>query len=108
VFRQAPIAIAGEEFCVNLHIMPLAGYDLVLGTQWMVTLGPIVWDFTKRTMSFTRQGCSVRWADVTARQTPLLGATASPTALLDELLSIFGGLFTEPTGLPPQRARHGY
>jgi hypothetical protein len=42
VFRQAPNAIAGEEFCVDLYIMPVAGYDLVLSTQWMVTLGPIV------------------------------------------------------------------
>jgi hypothetical protein len=42
MFRQAPIAIAGEEFCVDLYIMPVAGYDLVLSTQWMVTLGPIV------------------------------------------------------------------
>ena len=32
VFRQALIAIVGEEFCVDLYIMPLAGYDLVLGT----------------------------------------------------------------------------
>jgi hypothetical protein len=42
VLRQAPIAITGEEFCVDLYIMPLIGYDLVLGAQWMVTLGPIV------------------------------------------------------------------
>jgi hypothetical protein len=55
-------------------------------------------------MAFTRQGRSVRWADVTARQTPLLAATASPTALLDEMLSSFGGRFAEPIGLPPQRA----
>jgi hypothetical protein len=32
VLRQAPISIAGEEFRVDLYIMPLAGYDLVLGT----------------------------------------------------------------------------
>ncbi|WVZ69639.1 hypothetical protein U9M48_018398 [Paspalum notatum var. saurae] len=76
VFRQAPLTIAGEEFCVDLYIMPLAGYDLVLGTQWMVTLGPIVWDFTKRTMAFTRHGRPVCWDDVTARRTPLLAATS--------------------------------
>ncbi|WVZ78855.1 hypothetical protein U9M48_026503 [Paspalum notatum var. saurae] len=70
VLRHTPINIAGEEFCVDLYIMPLAGYDLVLGTQWLVTLGPVVWDFTKRTMSFTRQGRAVCWADVTARGPP--------------------------------------
>jgi hypothetical protein len=54
VIRQAPISIDGEQFLVDLFVMPLAGYDLVLGTQWLVTLGQIVWDFTARTMSFTR------------------------------------------------------
>lgn len=33
VIRQAPITIAGEAFNVDLYVMPLAGYDLVLGTQ---------------------------------------------------------------------------
>ena len=66
MLRQAPISIAGEEFRVDLYIMPLAGYDLVLGTQWMVTLGPIVWDFTARTMAFTRRDRVVCWTEVGA------------------------------------------
>jgi hypothetical protein len=31
ILRQAPITIAGEDFCVDLYVMPLAGYDVVLG-----------------------------------------------------------------------------
>ena len=42
VLRQAPITIDDNEFRVDLFVMPLAGYDLVLGTQWMATLGPII------------------------------------------------------------------
>jgi len=52
VLRQAPVTINGKEFCVDLFVMPLAGYDVVLGTEWMATLGPIVWDFAARTMTF--------------------------------------------------------
>jgi hypothetical protein len=52
VLRQAPVIIDGMAFCVDLFVMPLAGYDVVLGTHWMATLGPIVWDFTARTMTF--------------------------------------------------------
>ncbi|XP_066311855.1 uncharacterized protein [Miscanthus floridulus] len=105
VLRRAPIAIAGEAFCVDLYVMPLAGYDVVLGTQWMVTLGKMVWDFTTRTVAFTRHGRTICWEDVCARQEPRLTAVMSSTTLLEELLTTFGGLFTEPAGLPPQRAR---
>jgi hypothetical protein len=42
VLRQAPVIINGMEFHVNLYVMPLAGYDVVLGTHWMATLGSIV------------------------------------------------------------------
>jgi hypothetical protein len=52
VLRQALVIIDGMAFCVDLFVMPLAGYDVVLGTHWMATLGPIVWDFTARTMTF--------------------------------------------------------
>eukprot|EP00267_Zea_mays_P045001 XP_020397235.1 uncharacterized protein LOC109941145 [Zea mays] len=105
VFRQAPITIAGEDFCVDLYVMPLAGYDVVLGTQWMVTLGKMVWDFTTRTVAFTRHGRPVCWEDVAARRTPRLDSITAPEALLEELLTTFDGLFAEPSGLPPPRAR---
>jgi hypothetical protein len=101
VFRQVAIDIAGEAFHIDLYVMPLAGYDLVLGTQWLVTMGPIVWDFTKRSMSFTRQDRTVCWEDVTAHVPPPLAAITSPTDLLNELLAGFGGIFAEPTGLSP-------
>jgi hypothetical protein len=39
VIRRAPVIIKGETFVIDLFVMSLAGYDLVLGTQWMVTLG---------------------------------------------------------------------
>jgi hypothetical protein len=35
VLRQAPVIINGMEFHVDLYVMPLAGYDVVLGTQWI-------------------------------------------------------------------------
>ena len=34
-------------------MLTLIGYDLVLGVQWLRTLGPIVWDFAALTMHFT-------------------------------------------------------
>lgn len=105
VLRQAPIFIDGNEFHVDLFVMPLAGYDLVLGTQWMVTLGPIVWNFQTRTMSFRRHGREVCWSDVAAVRAPLLSATAATASLLDGVLAVFDNVFAEPQGLPPKRVR---
>jgi hypothetical protein len=42
VLRQASIEVSGMVFRVDLFVMTLAGYDVVLGTHWMATLGPIV------------------------------------------------------------------
>jgi hypothetical protein len=42
VLRQASVVIDGLEFRVDLYVMPLAGYDIVLGTNWMAPLGDIV------------------------------------------------------------------
>jgi hypothetical protein len=105
VIRQAPISISGEPFQVDLFVMPLAGYDLVLGTQWLVTLGRIVWDFQDRTMSFTRQGRAVCWTDVATVRPPRIATAAATDSLLDGLLGAFADVFAAPTGLPPVRAR---
>jgi hypothetical protein len=42
VIRDTPLLIDGDSFPVDLYVMPLAGYDVVLGTGWLGELGPIV------------------------------------------------------------------
>ena len=54
VIRDAALLIDGESFPADLYVMPLAGYDVVLGTRWLGELGPIVWDLGRRRMSFQR------------------------------------------------------
>jgi hypothetical protein len=44
VIRNAPLTVSGDAFPADLFVMPLAGYDVVLGTRWLGALGPIVWD----------------------------------------------------------------
>lgn len=43
-----------EPFSITLYVVPLEGYDLVLGVQWLRTLGPVLWDFKHLSMSFWR------------------------------------------------------
>jgi len=105
VIRHAPVIIEGETFFIDLFAMLLAGYDLVLGTHWMVTRGRVVWDFIDRTVSFQHQGQRVSWSDVADRRPPLLAATTTPNALLEELLHSFAGVFAEAAGY--HRSEHG-
>ena len=38
---------------IDCFVLPLKGCDMVLGVQWLRSLGPIIWDFTTLTMQFT-------------------------------------------------------
>jgi len=43
-----------EAFTIDCFVIPRGGlrrYEMVLGYQWLSTLGPIMWDFGRRTMS---------------------------------------------------------
>ena len=52
ICKAVPIRMQGETFMVHLHVLPMGGCDLVLGTHWLGTLGVIQWDFKLLTMSF--------------------------------------------------------
>ena len=91
-------------FHVDLYMMPLTGYDMVLRTQWMATLGRIAWDFSARTMAFQQQGRDICWRGVESPNGPGIHAVTPGDSLLNSLLGSFAAVFTEPTGLPPQRA----
>jgi hypothetical protein len=79
----------------------------VLGTDWLATLGPILWDFGRQVMSFWRFNHRVRWRGVAGSGTPQLRVCSMEVAreLLDLLLTEFEDIFASPTGLPPPRAR---
>ena len=54
VIRPTAVTIHDDLFHADLFVMSLAGYDMVLGTQWLATLGPVLWDFGAHTMTFQR------------------------------------------------------
>lgn len=46
------INIQGHKFKLDCLLLPLVGYNLVLGVQWLKELGPINCDFLNLSMSF--------------------------------------------------------
>jgi hypothetical protein len=48
----AEMDIGSEHFNTNFYVLPLDGFDVVLGVQWLRTLGPVLWDFDDLKMTF--------------------------------------------------------
>jgi hypothetical protein len=98
------VHIGGEAFGIDLYALPLGEYDMVLGVQWLGTLGPILWDLARHTMVFQRGAKRVLWHGVDTTPGPAaMALSASGGDLMDALLEEFAGLFEAPQGLPPRR-----
>ncbi|XP_026439743.1 uncharacterized protein LOC113338565 [Papaver somniferum] len=117
-------------FVENLRLLPLGGCDIVLGADWFKTLGDVLFNFSKPSISFKYKGKKITLQGV-GKQTSLLQMSgevvnkflsSSSHGLLGHLFSIstptsppttpdillpllheFDDIFQEPTQLPPQR-----
>jgi hypothetical protein len=52
--------VGPHQFSVDLFVLPLSGADIVLGVQWLKTLGPILTDYEHLTMQFMKDGLLVQ------------------------------------------------
>jgi len=102
ILPTTPVTIGTERFVIDLYVLPLGDYELVLGCQWLKSLGPILWDFDRHSMAFWRNGHHVRWAGTESSPSPRL-RTMQHQDLLSLLLAEFSDIFTAPTELPPPR-----
>ena len=50
------ISIGDYNLNSNMFSFPLGGCGVVLGAQWLRTLGPILWDFAELWMQFSVNG----------------------------------------------------
>ena len=104
LLQQAAITIDKERFVVDLHAFRLGVFDIVLGTRFLKTLGPILWDFTTQWMSFWHSDHRVEWSGLGSLGRPAHLHACEGKELLDSLLTTFTNVFADPQGLPPQRA----
>jgi hypothetical protein len=128
--KCAAVAVEVQKFRfhTDFFVIILAGCDVVLGIQWLVSLGSILWNFKDLTMEFTIAMEMIR-----------LQGLASPTMLVDiqnsaqdnalqksillqlldaegpnaaqpfcgavqQMLGEFSDVFAKPTGFPPSRS----
>lgn len=55
VYRNVLQKTKGFKFVKDFMLLPLKGCDIVLGIQWLLSLGFITWNLTSLIMQFTRQ-----------------------------------------------------
>jgi hypothetical protein len=130
VCKEVQIEIQGNKFVVDLYTLNLSGPDVVLGTPWLKTLGPILMDYETLTMEFSHGQQKVELKgetgpnvssisymqlkqliqrEPTAQIFSLQISTVNDTPSLpsspniQHLLKQFASLFNEPTHVPPPR-----
>ncbi|XP_074265326.1 uncharacterized protein LOC141587757 [Silene latifolia] len=56
VVKQFSWQLQGETFQTDIMLVPLGTCDMVLGVQWLSSLGPVLWDFKQLRMQFQYKG----------------------------------------------------
>ena len=64
--------MSGQKFVTEAMLIPLGGCDMVLGVQWLSTLGPVKWDFKKLTMEFIFKGNSINLQGVPCQKVKII------------------------------------
>jgi hypothetical protein len=61
VTHNVPLSIDTEAFSISCFGITLGSFDLILGYDFLCALGPILWDFERHRMTFTRGDHRVTW-----------------------------------------------
>lgn len=126
------IDIQTTKFTVDLYVLPISGANVVLGVQWLKSLGPILSNYNTLCMQFFHEGRLVELrgdndANLGLLTPPQLrhlcrkqdnalyfhiavfsdsnppSANTDPPLEIQALLTKFGSLFQNPQALPPTR-----
>lgn len=130
---QLSLLVQGNRFSVDLFVLAIHGHDVVLGVQWLQSLGRITHDYSKMTMEFLWQDQPIKLCGEERPIQPMSlhqlqcmtvadnisdclalwavsceedgPAEKSPEVppLIRNLLRGYVGVFDEPKALPPHR-----
>ncbi|KAM2479467.1 hypothetical protein PS1_003204 [Malus domestica] len=129
--HQVSVWLQGYEFTSDFHLLAVVGCDMVLGVDWLETLGFIGWNFLLKVMEFSVHGINYRLVgsstpvslssnpstaiapaitDDRSLVTHISNLTtsglpaSSPLDFIQDLHIQFSDLFAPPTALPPSCA----
>jgi hypothetical protein len=95
--------IQDHSFSDSFLVIPLEGFDAVLGVQWLQKLGDISWNFDSLQMYFFLEGGHVSLQGLLhhGKSVQLRSLEVGHDLRLQGILDTFKDLFQEPQGLPP-------
>jgi hypothetical protein len=79
--------IEDKAFTIDCYGLALGSFNMVLGVQWLECLGPILWDFSQRTLAFVRDGHHILWMTDPVGASPSTAFTVSSSDIMDDLLA---------------------
>ena len=124
------VNIQGISFTIDMYVLPIAGANLVLGVQWLKSLGPVLTDYNSMLIKFFHEGQLVELHGDTELTLNLLSVPQfrrllrkphtrvyfhitvledapqigmSPHPRIQSLIDHFPALFQPPSSLPPAR-----
>jgi hypothetical protein len=62
--RCSALDIVSEHFIICCYELGLGSLDMVLGVQWLESLGLMLWDIGRQTLVFVHNGRHVHWSAV--------------------------------------------
>lgn len=97
IYASTLFSIHDEPFSIDYYALALHGCDVVLGVQWLKTLGPIMWDFKALSMVLWYHGRAFLWNGIDGAGFSLAALTATQD-LMEVPLQDYTDLFAEPWG----------
>ncbi|XP_042045728.1 uncharacterized protein LOC121792000 [Salvia splendens] len=71
VSKKTTVLMQGTSFVLDLHVLAAYGSDLILGMEWLESLGKVTHDYPERTMEFIKDGTPVLLRGITPNPRPV-------------------------------------
>ncbi|KAM1576650.1 hypothetical protein ACFX10_032942 [Malus domestica] len=97
--RNVSVHLQEYDFRADFHLLAVVGCDMVLGVDWLETLGLIGWNFLLKVIEFTVQGTNYRLVGSSAHSTGAIPPLSSLDPSLLNPLHIVAQIFNLPTEL---------
>ncbi|XP_047308018.1 uncharacterized protein LOC124911559 [Impatiens glandulifera] len=98
VCKNLKWSMEGKDYQADMKVLTMTGYDMVLGIEWLITLGTSAWNFEKLTFSFEMEGATITLQGIPQTQINLIEGHQ-----LEKLLRKGSLAAMQPDGLPPTK-----